>query len=133
MVEIVTSALQGKKITFTSKSPNDTTVWRGTVEAVGGINFARSIYNPIPYNAAVRKVDPTIGEVEDLTYFLITLDNNSSEVQTRIFANEWIASNSLTVIDEVAEITIKVYDSENNPAKILALLKAANYKAVLIP
>ena len=130
---------KGKIVTFRSKSATssipgvvDTVIWRGRVEGLVSYQIAKGYMDLVNYQSQIRKVDPSVPDIEDLDYFLITLDNQSATVQTIVFANEWIEAGSFAVIQDKSKYTIEVYDApEGDPRDIINVLKTAGYKAVL--
>ena len=132
MTDTVDSTLNGKKISFQSKYSKDTTLWKGTVVGTATYAYAKLNADVLSYYSYVKKEDSTIGDVDTLSYFIIILDNDSSVQQTHVFANEWISSGTLQVIEEDITVTIEVYDTETaNHNNIISVLKSAGYKAVI--
>lgn len=88
-------------------------------------------FDSTSYNAAVRRVDPTVGDITTLNYFVITLSNNQPAPVQRLFADEWIAPGGFSIIQNAVVYNINVYDM---PAKglaaIVSVLRAAGYNAV---
>lgn len=120
-------------ITFRSKNANDPTIYRGVLEMVGTYKAIRGYCNPAAENQAVRQSDPTVPSDETtLTYFLITIDNDASQKTERVFAEEWILSGTLAVIDPGNKVTIRVDDPKNDPLLIVSLLGSAGYKSRII-
>lgn len=129
---------RGRTITFRSKSATgtipgvvDNVIWRGRMEGLVSYQVAKNYMDLISYQNQILKVDPSIPAVEDLDYFLITLDNGSAVVQTIVFANEWIEPGSFAVIQDMKKYVIDVYDAPDGDVReVIALLKTAGYKAV---
>jgi len=129
---------KGRTITFRSKSATgtitgvvDNVIWRGRMEGMVSYHVAKGYLDLISYQNQILKVDPNIPTVEDLDFFLITLDNGSAVVQTIAFANEWIEPGSFAVIQDMKKYVIDVYDAPDGDVReVIALLKAAGYKAV---
>lgn len=129
----VKQATQGSVISFRSKNPNDTTVWQGTLESIGTYRSIRSYLNPQSYNEAVRQSDPTVSsDVTDLTYFLITVDNQATQPTTMVFADEWVEPGSLNEVALGNQVTIRVSDPLNNTQTILSLLASAGYASKVV-
>lgn len=124
---------EGSMITFRSKNPNDTVLWKGTLESVGTYRSVRAYGNPDAYNKAVRQVDTSVSaDLTDLTFFLITVDNNSTDPVMRVFADEWIESGSLNIIDLGNKVKIQVDDPNSNPQQILSILANAGYACKIL-
>lgn len=124
---------QGSMVTFRSKSMSDPTMWRGVLEMVGTYRSIRRYTNPAAYNQAVRQTDPTVPTDETvLTYFLVTVDNDQTEKTELVFAQEWIQTGSLVVIDPGHKVTVVVDDPNNDPLLIVSLLASAGYSSRII-
>jgi hypothetical protein len=134
MVTLVKDIEPGSMITFRSKNANDPTIWRGTLEIpTGTYKSIRRYGNPAAENQAVRQTDPTVPTDETtLTYFLITVDNDSTEKTERVFAQEWIQAGSLVVINPGNKVTLIVDDPNNDPLMIVSLLASAGYSSRII-
>lgn len=124
----------GSMVTFRSKNANDTVLWRGVVEMNRGTyKSIRNYTNPAAYNQAVRQTDPTVPSDETtLNYFLITVDNNSSNPTTLVFAQEWIEPGSLVVITPGNKVTLQVDDPNNNTNQIISILANAGYSVKIV-
>jgi len=131
---LVTGDMIGETVTFSSKNPTDPTTYLGMVVAVIDPALAPNFGADLTaYNAAVQRADPAVGAIAYLHYFVIRLQNNQSPPQNRVFANEWIALASFSVIQQATVYTFNVYDLPNNgEAAILALLRTNGYNAVLV-
>lgn len=134
MPTLVDDVPNGSMITFRSKNVNDTVIWRGRLEMVGTYNSIKRYGNTAAENQAVRQTDPTVPTDEKtLTYFLITVDNNSTETTERVFAQEWIQPGSLVVINPGNKVTIQVDDPNSDPLLIVSLLASAGYSSRILP
>ena len=119
---------EGSVVSFRSKNPNDLVFWKGTLESIGTYRSIIGLGNPAPYNEAVRQSDPSVSsDLTNLTYFTITVDNDSSNPTTQVFANEWIQPGSLHQVALGNQITVKIDDPKNNTQAILSLLAGAGY------
>lgn len=134
MPTLVDDVPNGSMITFRSKNVNDTVIWRGRLEMVGTYNSIKRYGNTAAENQAVRQTDPTVPTDEKtLTYFLITVDNNSTETTERVFAQEWIQPGSLVVINPGNKVTLQVDDPNSDPLLIVSLLASAGYSSRILP
>lgn len=133
MPDYVTDALVGTRIRFQSKNDKDSVSWRGIVIGVGKYALARAYGNHVPYHEAVKKNDPDVGALEDLTFFIIQLDDSPIDgITTRAFANDWILPGSFEAIDERVRVVVEIYDlPTNNHNNIRTVLEAAGYKAII--
>ena len=123
----------GSMITFRSKRETDTVVWRGVLEGKVSYLIARGYEDPRSYNEAVRQSEPTIpSDVTLLDYFLVTLDNSAEVKETKAFAQEWIESGTLAIINPGNKVTILVQDPLSNPNQIVSLLASAGYKSKIV-
>jgi hypothetical protein len=123
----------GATISFRSKNPTDQVVWRGTLESRGTFRSIRSYMDPRSYNEAVRQSDATVpSDVTLLNFFLITVDNQSTDPQIMVFAEEWIKDGSLIEIALAKQITIRVDDPNNDTQRILATLAEAGYSSTIL-
>ena len=126
-------ATDGSNISFRSKNPNDTVVWKGVLESRGTYRSILGLENPAPYNQAVRQSDPSVPSDETLlSYFTITVDNDSSIPVTKVFADEWIQPGSLNEIALGNKVTLQVDDPLNNTQAILSLLASAGYACKVV-
>lgn len=126
-------ATQGAVISFRSKDPTDTTNWIGTLESVGTYRSIRPYGDPRARNESVRQTDPSIpSDVTVLTYFLITVENNSTQPTTMLFADEWIEAGSLNEVLLGNQVKILVDDPGNNTQQILSILANAGYACRVI-
>jgi len=116
-------------ITFTTKHDTDTTIWRGVVSGIVSRRLAAREWDIQSYNEGVRRTDPTVStNLDTLDYFILTLDNGTSGSQTRSFAYQWIADNSLVFLDAASRVTIEILEpSTNDHDQILTVLRAAGY------
>lgn len=124
----------GTIISFRSKRADDTVLWRGKLIGTGIYEYIRAISNPQPYNEAVRQSDPTVpSDVTLLNYFIIVIDNDASVPTTQVFAEEWLETGSLTVINLNNKVKVQVEDPFNNAQAIVSLLASAGYTSRIIP
>jgi hypothetical protein len=105
-------------VKFNTLHTDDETIWKGKV--VGRITYdiARSYNHVLSYYMDIKKNNPNIGNMEELNYFLIELDNdNTNETTYRVFAEEWIVPGSLILIDTLSKREIRIFgitDTEFN-------------------
>lgn len=124
---------EGAIISFRTKNPNDTVNWQGTLEAIGTLRAVQTYGNPAPYNEAVRQSDPSVpSDLSSLTYFLITVDNDSTSPTLSVFADEWILPGSLNEISLGNQVKLLVDDPKKDTQAILSLLASAGYACRLI-
>lgn len=124
----------GTIISFRSKRADDTVLWRGKLIGTGIYEYIRAISNPQPYNEAVRQSDPTVpSDVTLLNYFIIVIDNDASVPTTQVFAEEWLETGSLTVINLNNKVKVQVEDPFSNAQAIVSLLASAGYTSRIIP
>lgn len=125
---------EGSLITFRSKDPSDLVDWRGTLESIGTYRSIRDRINPASRNEAVRQTDQTVpSDVTQLTYFLITVDNEATQPTMMVFANEWITPGSLHIITLNNQVSIQIDDPNNDTPKILSILAGAGYSCRVLP
>lgn len=123
----------GTIITFRSKNPTDTVLWRGSLLAKVTYDIAKAYENPAAFHQGVRQVDQTVPlDVKDLTYFIIKVDNDQSVATTKIYAQEWILPGSLSVVSVGNKVRLQVDDPKNNTQLILSILANAGYSAKII-
>lgn len=116
------------RVSYQSKSDKDEALWRGTVQGLITYDIAKTYMDVLSYNGAVQKIDATVPPVDQLTYFLIKLDEVDSGQLLRVFANEWILAGSLVTVDQQVTVSIDVYDLNTNAHEdILTVLKAGGY------
>lgn len=121
-------------ITFRSKNPVDTVLWKGTLIGTGIYEAIRSIMDPRAYNEAVRQVDNDVpSDVTLLNYFMIIVDNGATTPTTMVFAEEWLESGSLAVINLANKVKLQVEDPFSNPQQILSILANAGYACKILP
>lgn len=129
---LVTEAIMGETVTFTSKNPTDPTIYKGIISAIIAYSISGQFgFDSLSYNAAVQRADPTVGTIDTLNYFIITLTNDQPQPEVRLFANEWIAPGSFSVIQNATVYNFNIYDiPSRGQAAILSVLQAAGYNAV---
>lgn len=133
----ITEDDKGSTVTFTSKNPNDPTLYEGVVEGIVTESIAVAFSDLQSYNEAVILADSSVStDTSDLTFFLLRLSaaNTTTGKSTVIaFANEWITEGSISVLAQTTVYTIDVYDSSDTDASnIIQLLRNGGYKAKLI-
>ena len=128
MPQTITINEVGKKVTFNSKNVGDTTIYSGEITGIISHSVAATYSDLVSYNGTVRKVDADIANPDELSYFLMSIEDVSGDA-TRVFANEWISAGSLKVLDLRAIVTLEVYDLKTNKphTNILDILKASGY------
>lgn len=146
MTQYATQNLIGQNVTFTSKNVMDSTVYSGVIQGLINSNVAVGYGDIFSYNAAVQRSDSTVGAVNTLTYFLITLSNGQNTPTTRAFADAWISPGSFSVIDSANIYNFNIYDipalvtgsgastqtAAQRVAAIRAVLQAAGFNAVQV-
>lgn len=129
---VLTSANVGSKIAFQSKNTKDAVVYEGICAAICDYNLAATFGDLTAYNATVQQSDPTVGAVNTLNWFIISLINGSGQTQSYAFAQEWISPGTFSIIQDKIIVHIDVYDSPTgNHQLILNLLLANNYTAFI--
>ena len=131
---LVTESIINETVTFTSKNPTDPTVYKGVISGIITYGLSGNFgFDSVSYNAAVQRADPSVGAVNTLNYFIITLTNDQSQPTNRLFADEWIAPGSFSVIQNAAVFNFNIYDLPSTGSdQILNVLRAAGYNAVLV-
>lgn len=133
MTVYATQALIGQQVTFTSKNPTDPTQYLGVLEAVINYALTPQFGDVTSYNAAVQKVDSTVGAVNTLTYFVIALSNGQATPTLRVFSDSWVANGSWSVVQAATIYNFNIYDLPSaGAAAILTLLQANGYNAVQV-
>lgn len=129
---LVNQAVIGETVTFTSKNPVDPTVYKGIITGIITPALATTFgFDSVSYNAGVQRADPTVGSISVLNYFVITLTNNQPAPANRLFANEWIAAGSFSVIQSATVYNINVYDiPATGLNSIITVLRSAGFNAV---
>lgn len=133
MSDVVTESMINTLISFQSKNATDDIVWRGTVMGLITYPIARTYMDVVSYHGAVQQADPLIAAKEDLSYFLIKLDDVET-TPLMVFASEWILESSLEAINQQVKVRLDVWDlATNSPhTDILTILRANGYKYVKI-
>lgn len=122
----------GDEITFRSKNQNDTVLYTGTYQGFMGYSVIQGMLVPQAYNESVRQVDPSItSDYTKLNYIILIVDNNADTPTPVVMAAEWIADGSLTVLDQVLQVTVVVDDPFNNPQNIVDVLTLNRYSAYI--
>ena len=129
---LVTDAILGQTVTFSSKNPVDPTVYKGIISGIIAYSVAGTYgFDLLSYNAAVQRADPSVGDITILNYFIITLTNDQPQPAVRVFADEWISKGSFSVIQNATIYNINVYDLPSKGVnEIVSVLRAAGYNAV---
>jgi len=131
---LVNATLIGQTVTFTSKNPTDPTTYVGIIAGI--ITYPLAVvfgFDIVSYNAAVQRVDTSVGDPTTLNYFVITLNNKTDQTQpaNRLFASEWIATASFSEIQQAAVYNLSVYDiPAKGQTEIITILRASGYNAV---
>lgn len=118
-------------VTFRSKNANDATLWTGTLISRGIYESYDDDGSVQPYNEAVRQSDPTVSsDYTTLTFFELRIQNNGTTRQA-LFAKEWLADGSLTVLSQTAQETVIVTDPYADSQRLLNYLRSGGYTAKL--
>lgn len=121
----------GTMISFRSKNANDTTLWTGTLIGTGIWASYSTAGSQAQYNEAVRQVDPSVpSDYTQLSYFQIVFSNNATK-RPALFAQEWIADGSLSVISQSTVQTVNVDDPYDDSNRLLNYLRDGGYAAQL--
>lgn len=132
MADTVTEAMIGTLVKFTSKNETDDVVWTGTVLGLVTYKIARTYGDVVSYRAAVVQVDDAVPAVEDLSYFLIQLDDVEGK-PVMVFASEFIETGSLESVNQRVTVLLEVYDlADNTHTDILTVLRANGYRGARI-
>lgn len=103
--------VMGQIITFRSKNANDNVRWKGKVDGFVSYKVAKGYGDILSYHTAIKKTDPTIGDIESLHYFILELaDNTDGGAPVRVYAWEWVETGSMVIIDEASVVVLKIYD-----------------------
>lgn len=133
MTQYVLQSMIGQQVTFTSKNPTDATTYVGVIVGLITPTLAYTYGDITSYNAAVQKVDNTVGTISTLTFFLIQLSNNQSTPTIQVFSDAWISSGSFSVIQNAAMYSFTVFDMPNKGMfEIISVLQNAGYAAIQI-
>lgn len=129
---LVTDSIKGETVTFSSKNPTDPTIYKGVISGIVTYGISGLFgFDILSYNAAVQRADNSVGTVDALNYFIITLTNDQPAPSVRIFANEWIANSTFSIIQNATVYNINVYDVPlKGLANILTVLRAAGFNAI---
>ena len=133
-----------KEVEFESENRRDEIQYRGVVKGLvtydvaktynGQIDLTlyRDIINTQRANAS-PVVDP-LGDLEDLNYFLIALNEDREDQEVlKIFANEFIESGSFNTLSERVTLDLRIWGiSDMDENKILALLRSNDYPKVRV-
>ena len=123
----------GKTIRFKSISVHDNVYWSGTICGRVTYDIARAIEDVDTYYLDVKKHNPDLASKESLTYLVLRVNENNTQVVTRVFAVEWMDLATLEIVDTDASVTIKVYDVTDAIAKeILGAIQDMGYKAEIV-
>ena len=81
----------------------------------------------------LKKYNADLASKESLTYLVLRVKENNTQVVTRVFAVEWMDLATLEIVDTDASVTIKVYDVTDSIAKeILGTIQAMGYNAEIV-
>ena len=123
----------GQTIRFKSISVHDNVYWSGTICGRVTYDIARAIEDVDTYYLDVKKHNPDLASKESLTYLVLRVKENDTQVVTRVFAVEWMDLATLEIVDTDASVTIKVYDVTDAIAKeILGAIQDMGYKAEIV-
>ena len=123
----------GQTIRFKSISVHDNVYWSGTICGRVTYDIARAIEDVDTYYLDVKKHNPDLASKESLTYLVLRVKENNTQVVTRVFAVEWMDLATLEIVDTDASVTIKVYDVTDSIAKeILGTIQAMGYNAEIV-
>lgn len=101
----------GSVIKFSTKNPNDSRVWKGTVIGIGNYQFASGITDLITYYEEILSslgTTETISKLNTATFIVIKKETNTGIV-TDAVAVDWIVPSSFSVVASTASYTIQVY------------------------
>jgi hypothetical protein len=123
----------GMNIKFNTINGKDPSLIQGFVIATCQFDVAKIYGDVIKYHQEVLESNPnpTIPIPEDptvLNYFII----KDVQGDTKPYAAEWVATDSLSIISTSNDILIKIYDTPNTESEtILKLLRDNGYKALI--
>ena len=123
----------GQTIRFKSISVHDNVYWNGTIVGKVTYEIARAIEDIDTYYLDVKKYNADLAAKESLTYLVLQVKENETNVVTRVFAVEWMDLATLEVVDVDSSTTIKIYDVTDSIAKeILGTIQAMGYSAEIV-
>lgn len=115
-------------IKFKSLSDHDTVAWEGTVAGFLNYDAAKTMEDILPYYREAKKAITDLPPIEELTFFILKLDENTAITKYRVFALEYIDPSTLRIQDVHSDLYFKVYATpESEVPTIITLLKAHGY------
>ena len=115
-------------IKFKSLSDHDTVAWEGTVAGFLTYDTAKTMEDILPYYREAKKSITDLPPIEELTFFILTLDENTAVTKSRVFALEYIDPSTLRIQDVYSDLYFKVYATPASEVPtIITLLKSHGY------
>ena len=110
-VEDINTLEVGDKIRFKTKATHDNVYWTGTVAAICGYDVARQFggTNVEIYYSDVKRVDHTIRDIENLTYFILKTTLADGVITSEVFAKEWVDISTFEHVDSTEYRDIRIY------------------------
>lgn len=122
---------KGSTIQFRSRNMYDTNLYSGIVTAESCIySVARAFFRDLNvYHSNVAKTYTTIGDVEDMDYFLLTTEQEENVP----WATEWVDPGSIRLVSSTDSVSLKIWDiTESDISVIRKLLTDNGYRNTLI-
>lgn len=100
----------------------------GKVAGILSYDVAKTLGDIVAVHAAVKQADPTVGDVADQEFFALVIDGKTS-----VFADAWITSGSLSVVNEAVYTDLRVYGVDSNTLSTLkAYMQTGGYTVKVI-
>lgn len=115
-VEDISTIKVGDRIRFKTKATHDNVYWTGTVTAICGYDVARQFggTNVEIYYSDVKRVDPTIRDIENLTYFILKTTLADGVIASEVFAKEWVDNSTFEYVDSTEYRDIRIYGIDDS-------------------
>ena len=121
-----------QKITFKCLNASDPVQYTGIIEGISSYSGVKDRTDLLPYYQGVKKSIPTMSPIEELSYFVIRIEQ-AGKSTTIVRAKEWIDPASLSIVSTTSNVDIRVYGRTTEEATaIIELLNSHGYKAAVI-
>lgn len=127
----MTEIVNGTKISFQSKAPNDNNLYKGDVIGIVTSDVASNYFDIHTYQSNVKANDPTIGDVKTLEFILVQTGDKHGILA---FAKEWILDETLKIISTTGVGTFEVHGvaDSDEAQNIIDALQAVGYNSTLV-
>lgn len=119
-------------IRFKTINPHDNVRWSGQLLSMCTYELAKAIADVDAYYQDVVRAnsDTSFPAKENLTYLILSVDENNGASRKRVFASEFVDMSTLEIVNQNTYLDIRIYDIDRAKAQdILSYILACGYTA----